>query len=181
MCSIGSSCLKYTFLRDLSLKVRPNAVNKSTKEHCVYEKKWFELIKKAKNHLASDSCCFNEDEYMLKWFNMMYWRKTYVNRLKMKNIHTEQQLWTFDIISFPYMTNNCTIRAPERDTTRPRNVKPRVSVIFAFNANGDYTQPFFCYPFNFASATSPHVDTELNENECYSNNGYVNSKIFAIW
>jgi hypothetical protein len=172
--------LKYTFLRDLSLRLRPNpTANKSTKEHCLYEKKWFDLIKKAKNHLASDSCCFNEDEYMLRWFNMSYWRRTYV--AKTRAIQTEHQLWTFDIINFPYLTNNCVIRAPERDTTRPRNIKPRVSVIFAFNANGDYVRPFFVYPHSFSSQTSLNADADLNDNECYSNNGYVNSKVFSVW
>lgn len=107
----------------------------------------------------------------------------YSNLLKDKKITNSSSIWTFDILNFPYALNSSHIRAPERDVSRPRNLKPRVSVIFAFNASGDYIQPFFIYPNNFGDdGTTGSGDTsDLANNECYSQNGYVTSKIFNLW
>ena len=186
MSSIGCLCVKYTFLRDLSLKYRLT-INRSSKEVLASEKKWLELIKKNKikfNDCNENSYCFNEDDYLSKWFDTDIWRCLYYKLLKDKTITNPSSIWTFDIIQFPcVVTNNNLLRAPERDLNRPRNIKPRISVLFAFNAAGDYIQPFIVYPLNFQveGATNPDEDDEIASNECYAQNGYINCKIFNIW
>lgn len=122
-----------------------------------------------------------ENDYLLKWFDLNTWRSSYYNLMKhalAKPIKTADQLWTFDILQFPYVAANCLLKQPERSDIeqRPRNLKPRVSVLFAFSASGDYLQPYFVYPQTFEDEQQ-----ELNANECYSPNGYVSFRIFENW
>ena len=92
---------------------------------------------------------------------------------------------------------------------RPRNSKPRISVIFAFNAAGDHIQPYFVYPLNFgvndSTATETTAATEEvqsdttenntgaenttkqdsastnSENEYLAPNGYITCRVFEEW
>ncbi len=121
-----------------------------------------------------------ESVYSLKWFNMDFWRTHYfnyvVNDLK---ITKGDNLWTFDIIQFPYVTHNNVLKQPESDYAhRPKNLKPRVSVLFAFNAAGDYLQPFIVYPPNF---DEEQTTTEVAQNEYISPNGFVTCRVFEHW
>jgi hypothetical protein len=182
MSKIGCLCVRYTFLRDLNLKHRSTLL-KSTKEVIASEKKWLELIKKNRGRFTDtneNSYCFNEDEYLAKWFDIDIWRLLYYKLLKEKKITNPSSIWTFDIIQFPCVVNNGNLlRAPERDLNdRPRNIKPRISVLFAFNAAGDYIQPFIVYPMNFQQIEN---DDDIASNECYAQNGYITCKIFNQW
>lgn len=189
MSQIGCLCVRYTFLRDLSLKYRLT-LSKSSKEVIASEKKWLDLIKRNKQKFTDTneaSYCFNEDDYLAKWFDMDIWRFLYYKKLKEKQITNPSSIWTFDVIQFPCVVNNSNLlRAPERDLNRPRNIKPRISVLFAFNAAGDYIQPFIVYPLNFQISKSNdgvvnHDDDDIAANECYAQNGYINCKIFNHW
>ena len=188
MSKIGCLCVRYTFLRDLNLKHRSTLV-KSTKEVIASEKKWLELIKKNRakfNDPMENSYCFNEDEYLAKWFDIDIWRFLYYKLLKEKKIVNPASIWTFDIIQFPCVLNNGNLlRAPERDLNdRPRNLKPRISVLFAFNAAGDYIQPFIVYPLNFQGiklTNGEDDEDDIAANECYAQNGYITCKIFNQW
>jgi hypothetical protein len=104
-----------------------------------------------RHRLHADSCGLDEGKYFTCWFDDDYWRTEYFDHVNQHSIHSPDSLWTFDIIHFPYTPATSLLRPPEKDyERRPRNLKPRISVIFAFNASGDYTQPFFVYPLNFS-------------------------------
>jgi hypothetical protein len=121
-----------------------------------------------------------ESGYLLKWFNVNYWRTKYFNRIKNAlKLKDRDQLWTFDIIQFPYAIHNTILRQPESDySNRPKNLKPRISVLFAYNASGDYLQPFFVYPLNFYDENDKD---ESNPNEYYSQNGFISPQVFDHW
>jgi hypothetical protein len=162
------------------------------KEQLASEKKWFDFINKHKGKFKSRQSIANltESVYSIRWFNMDYWRTRYYNYVTNElQITKPDNLWTFDIIQFPYVINNNVLKQPESDySLRPKSVKPRVSVLFAFNAAGDYLQPFIVYPPNFdanveeASSSSTISDvTPLAHNEYISPNGFVTCRVFEHW
>jgi hypothetical protein len=95
------------------------------------------------------------------------------------------------MIQFPFNTSNFVLKGPEKDyEMRPKNLKPKISVLFAFNSNGDYIEPYFVYPHTF-KIDKQH--SQLNEQEgegeeeeeedkisfeCSSQNGYVTAEVF---
>jgi hypothetical protein len=116
MSKIGSLCIKYTYLRELYLKHKPPTAKTSTKELLASEKRWIDLCKKNKDKFANNSFGLNEDEYMMRWFDPDYWRVSYYNYAKNEcKCETNESLWTFDIIQFPYQPYNCLLKAPEKD------------------------------------------------------------------
>ena len=124
----------------------------------------------------------------LNRFDNDFWRMSYYNYVKEKcKIKTPDSLWTFEVIQFPFNINNSILKGPEKDyQKRPRFLKSRISVIFAFNASGDYLSPFVVYPQNFKKELDREMKTngaesESRENECYSPNGYVTCRVFETW
>ena len=111
----------------------------------------------------------------------------YFDSVNQNNINSADSLWTFDIIHFPYTPSTSMLRPPEKDhERRPINLKPRISVIFAFNASGDYIQPFFIYPHSFktdeepSSVVVPNTAETKNsqDHESFAQNGYVTCRVF---
>ena len=177
---IGCLCIKYTFLRDLYSKQKPGKL--FSKEFLVNEKRWTEQIRKNISRISPDACGLNENNYLHRWFDMDYWRMEYYNYIKQLGIQSADSIWTFDVIHFPYNPATSVLRAPEKDhARRPRNQKPRVSVIFAFNAAGDYLQPYFVYPHTFSEDESSNESSPKGTNECCAPNGFVNCGIFENW
>lgn len=72
MCSIGCLCVKYTFLRDLNLKLKHQI--KSSKEIIAAEKRWSDLIRKNKHKFVKNLFCTNEDLYFMNWFDLDQWK-----------------------------------------------------------------------------------------------------------
>ncbi len=141
-----------------------------------------------RQRIHPNSCGLDESNYFLRWFDEDYWRMEYFNSINQHNINSANSLWTFDIIHFPYSPTTGMLRQPEKDhEQRPRNFKPCISVIFAFNAAGDYIQPFFIYPLSFKTdEESPSVVGSLDSasslsNESFSQNGNVTSRVFEKW
>ena len=108
---------------------------------------------------------------------------SYFNFIKQKcKITSPDSIWTFDIIQFPYLPASGILKAPENDySKRPHYSKPRISVLFAFSATGDYITPFIVYPENFKQSDANELPAELNANECFAPNGYVTCRIFELW
>ena len=72
--------------------------------------------------------------------------------------------------------------APENEySKRPFYSKPRISVLFAFSASGDYITPFIVYPENFKQIDAKESHNESNINECFAPNGYITCRIFELW
>jgi hypothetical protein len=177
MSKIGSLCIKYTYLRELYLK--NTKTTKHQRDLLASERRWLELCKKNKDKFKYKySCGINENEYLSRWYDQDFWRMSYYNHAKLEcKLDSNESLWTFDIIQFPYQPYNSLLKAPEKDYKhRPKNFKPRISVIFAFNAAGDYLQPFFVYPLNFNNE-----EDKDSKNECFSQNGFVTCRIFEVW
>ncbi len=182
MSSIGSVCIKYTYLRDLNATYRPKQSSHS-KEQLASENKWSELMRKIQNRLIYP----NENEYLAKWFDTKRWSQAYYKFVLSEHCISESDsMWTFDLIQFPYLKS--VVHPPDNDyMKRPRNYKAKISVIFAFNAAGDYIQPFFVYPNTFKQPTDEETDpnntttTTTTPNECFSHNGYVTSRTFETW
>jgi hypothetical protein len=181
MSSIGSVCIKYTYLRDLNATYRPKQSSHS-KEQLASENKWSELMRKIQNRLIYP----NENEYLAKWFDTKRWCQAYYKFVLSEHCISESDsMWTFDLIQFPYLKS--VVHPPDNDyMKRPRNYKAKISVIFAFNAAGDYIQPFFVYPNTFKQPTDEETDpnnttTTTTPNECFSHNGYVTSRTFETW
>lgn len=178
MSKIGSLCIKHTFLRDLNLRNRAD-VQSLKKEFLCPEKRWNEFIAKnrAKFKNPNSIGLMTESEYLLRTMNLAEWKQKYtnlvVNELK---IEKGDQLWNFEIITFPFIISTNTLRQPEKDVDRPKNNKPKISVLFAYNAAGDYLQPFFVFPQNLLEDNA-----ENSSHECFSINGYVTPKIFSNW
>ena len=181
MSAAGCLCLRYIYLREVYVKQRgASAKLSSRKEFLAGERRWIDLSKKIYPKLTSEACSAkNENQFMLKWFNTDFWRMSYYNRVKKQTpVESPDSLWTFDIFEFPYSVNN-QLGAPKRDyQRRPRNNKSKLSVIFAFNAAGDYLQPYFVYPTSFTTSEEIH---SISESECFSHNGYVNCRVFETW
>ena len=178
MSKIGSLCIKYTYLRELYLK-NTKTTKPSQRDLLASEKRWLDLCKKKKDKFKYKySFGLNENEYMSRWFDQDFWRMSYYNHAKLEcKLDSNESLWTFDIIQFPYQPYNSLLKAPEKDYKhRPKNLKPKVSVIFAFNAAGDYLQPFFVYPLNFINE-----EDKDSKNECFSQNGFVTCRVFETW
>jgi hypothetical protein len=113
---------------------------------------------------------------------------SYYNYVKQNcKITSPDSLWTFDIIQFPYLPGSGILKAPENEySKRPLYSKPRISVLFAFSASGDYLTPFIVYPENFKhidgdEPISSNTNIESNANECFAPNGYVTCRIFESW
>ncbi|CAF1057316.1 unnamed protein product [Brachionus calyciflorus] len=177
MSKMNSLCIKYTFLRDFGQ--RNKTENQNKKEILSNEKRWNDLLSKSRGKFKYENSLgiLSENEYLTKSLDASNWRKKYLSRLNELQIDKPEQIWHFEIFQFPYMLNSSMLKNPEKDTERPKNSKSRVSVLFAFNASGDYLQPYFVYPTNF----SDEENTELGSNECFSQNGYVTPKIFTNW
>jgi hypothetical protein len=200
MSEIGSTCIKFTFLKELHNNRSYSCVTKKIKEITAHENHWNSFIKKNKAKFKYDySFGKNESDYLLRWYDEDIWRMFYHKYCIDKHqISTGESLWTFEILQFPYSVSNNILSAPCKDyTTRPRNFKPRISVIFAFSAAGDYVQPFFVYPENFRT-TEAAEDEEAQEEEksqaqaqsskasaenvcCFSPHGYVTCRTFETW
>ena len=150
-----------------------------------HEKKWFEFVNKNKLKFKNKQsiATLTESTYLLKWFDINFWRTEYHNRVKDLNINKPDNVWTFDIIHFPYVSHNNILRQPENDyAQRPKNLKPRVSVLFAYNAIGDYLQPFFVYPSQFGEDRGDEIsDITEATNDCITPNGFVTCRIFENW
>lgn len=132
---------------------------------------------KNKNSIVS----LNETEYFLKWSDQEFWRKQYIKYARTQlHLRNSNHLWTFEIIQFPYAIKDGMLRMPESDySQRPKQLKPRVSVLFAYNVTGDYIAPFFIFPSNF---TNDDETTPNEKIECLvSPNGHVTSRIFEHW
>ena len=163
MSEIGSLCIKHTFLKEINAKQKQNLVLSSAakfREALAPEKRWLDFIKRNSDKFACKfSCGLSENDYLYRWFDTDYWRMSYYNYVKQEcKISTPDALWTCDVIHFPYGTATGMLKAPEKDyQSRPRNLKPRISVIFAFSASGDYLSPFVVYPDTFKQ-------TEASEN-----------------
>ena len=171
MSQIGSLCIKYTYLRELQLRHRPKQLS-ANKETIVNDQKWTELMRKIQANILFT----NENEYMAKWFDTKVWRQAYFKFVRDECRCTEpDSVWTFDFIQFPYLKG--VVHTPENDyVRRPRNYKTKISVIFAFNAAGDYMEPYFVYPTSFQENEATSTDKE-----CFSHNGYVTSRTFEQW
>jgi hypothetical protein len=187
MSKMGSTCIKYTFLKEMSARGRQNCTpNKlpSYKDIVSAEKKWLDFAKKNKTKFKhAHSCGLNENEYLLRWFDMDFWKMSYYSYVREEcKLSSADSVWTMDILQFPYVNAYGLLKAPEKDyDKRPRNEKPRISVIFAFNAAGDYMAPFFVYPYNFSESSDEAPSTTPNNNECFSTNGFVTSRVFESW
>lgn len=147
------------------------------------EKKWIDLIgvkNRSKFKYPGSMGLLTENDYLLKWIDLNSWRLNYHQFMRSQpSIVRPDQLWTFDVITFPYSVPQTLLRQPERGfEQRPRNLKPRVSVLFAFSASGDYLQPYFIYPQTFVDD-----DSTMGTSECsiVSPNGYVTFRIFENW
>lgn len=186
----GLLCIKYTFLRDLYLQQTPqqSQQQQSYKEPLANEKKWLELISpknRSKFQYADSLGVLAENDYLLKWIDANSWRLNYYTFIRSslpKPVSSADQLWTFDMLTFPYFVPQSLLRQPERDLdNRPRNLKPRVSVIFAFSASGDYLPPYFVYPQTFANGDADESSTTNSNDHCISNNGYITFRVFENW
>lgn len=115
MSKIGCLCIKYTYLRDLCYRYK--SVKKSY-EKCAHEKHWMDVVAKNNGRLNPRSCGLNESEYLLRWYDEDYWRMEYYNFIKEKEQTVAgfgaDNIWTFDIIQFPYNTTSHMLRAPEK-------------------------------------------------------------------
>ena len=173
MSKMGSLCIKFTYLRELQLRHRPKQLS-TNKELTAPETKWTDLLRKIQPRL---SLSVNESEYIAKWFDTNEWRQAYFKFIQeeFKESATADSMWTFDLMQFPYVKG--VVHAPENDyASRPRSFKTKISVIFAFNAAGDYMEPYFVYPSSFQED-----QTQQTEHECFSHNGYVTCRTFDKW
>jgi hypothetical protein len=182
MSRIGSMCIKYTFLREMYIKLRENCEKNSSKETLAGEKHWLDFVKSNKEKFSYEKCfALDENNYVEMWYDSDYWRFSYYKYIRETcSITDGDHLWVFDVISFPFSMFSNTLRPPEKDyDKRPRNIQPRISVLFAFNATGRYTMPLFVFPFNF---DDQHGQESSSENRfCYSLRGFVTPKIVENW
>lgn len=164
----------------------------SSRDLIASEKKWIDLIgakNRSKFKYSGSMGLLTENDYLLKWIDLNSWRLNYHQFIRSQpTIARPDQLWTFDVITFPYSVPQTLLRQPERGfEQRPRNLKSRVSVLFAFSASGDYLQPYFIYPQTFVDEESTMGQESGSSggggSECsiVSPNGYVTFRIFENW
>lgn len=173
------------YLKQQATNLTSTPSSNSSRDSIASEKKWLDLIgakNRSKFKYAGSMGLLSENDYLLKWIDVQSWRLQYHQLVRTglaRPISRADQLWTFDIITFPYSVPQTLLRQPERDLEqRPRNLKPRVSVLFAFSASGDYLQPYFVYP----SQTFVDESDEPPSGECcVAPNGYVTFRIFETW
>lgn len=174
------------YLKQQATNLSSTPSSNSSRDSIASEKKWLDLIgtkNRSKFNYAGSMGLLSENDYLLKWIDVQSWRLQYhqlVRAALERPISRADQLWTFDIITFPYSVPQTLLRQPERDLEqRPRNLKPRVSVLFAFSASGDYLQPYFVYPSQTFVEESDESPT--SGECCVSPNGYVTFRIFETW
>lgn len=154
MSRIGSLTIKETFLHDMY--VRSNGGEEPTRGGGYKEKKWFDFVAKnnAKFSYPISIGRVNENGYLLRRFDEDNWRYYFyelmVNQLRVKSADC---LWSIELIEFPVQKITM-VREPEKLAGTLNNSRPRITVLFAFNANGEYIQPYFVFPKNMASLLS---------------------------
>lgn len=177
MSRANSLCIKYTYLRDMYNRTKPADLT-SKKEVISRDKHWLDFVAKNKHKFKFKFSLglLSDSDYLSRSLDVDVWRQKYEALVDELGVRKAEMLWNFEVIQFPFNTNSGMLRHPEKDVDRPKNVKPRISVLFAYSASGDYLQPFFVYPTNFADDTA-----DLATNEIYSPNGFVTPRIFAHW
>lgn len=166
MSRIGSLSIKHTFLHDMY--VRTNGQPTRDGMFMANEKKWFDFLRKNTSQFAYSHSVgrLYENAYLLRRFEENIWRYFYyeqmVTKLQIKNANC---LWSLELIEFPLQntSNSSLVREPEKLSVAPgtlHNSRSRISVLFAFNANGDYIQPFFIFPKNLVPNQSAENSNE---------------------
>ncbi len=114
MSKIGCLCLKHTYLRELYAKYR-TGTKSSTTEKLASEKRWMDVVVKSSSRVHARACGVNENDYLLRWFDEDYWRMEYYNFMRQQSPElSAEDIWTFDVIQFPYNTGTNMLRAPEK-------------------------------------------------------------------
>lgn len=207
MSEIGCLTIRQAFMRDLTIKQQQQnqeqqqqQANNSQiqqqqsngRENLLNEKKWFDFISKNRSKFSYQYSIgkLGENGYLLYWLDINNWRSFYYNRMVHKiKIKQADNLWTIQVIEFPLKNGpnaNVIVKEPylynsnstaNIEAYATKNSRLRVSVIFAYNAAGDYIEPFFVYPENVADCST----TPNNDNDCCSSNGSVTCRIFENW
>ena len=122
----------------------------------------------------------SESDYLTKWYDIDFWRTSFYSYANNEcHLESPDALWSLDILQFPYKKN--LVKEPERPYIvrqgSTNNVKPHISVMFAYNAAGDNLEPYFVYPSSFQDTSS----LSTNKNQCFASNGYVTSRVLESW
>lgn len=117
MSKVGCLCIKYTYLRELYVRYR-SAKGTSNVEKCAHEKRWLDVVAKNGGRVNQRACGLNENDYLLRWYDEDYWRMEYYNFIRQHEQALDgfgaDNIWTFDVIQFPYNTSTHLLRAPEK-------------------------------------------------------------------
>jgi hypothetical protein len=121
--------------------------------------------------LPETALCLSMNDWQTR-----YSRKV-TNELQITN---PNNLWTVEIMQFPYVIRKNELKEPEFDCS-PQLNKPRVSVLFAFNAAGYFPDPFIVYPLELDAKDKEASSIPPARNEIISQNGLVTSRVFNRW
>jgi hypothetical protein len=89
--------------------------------------------------------------------------------------HQKTQLWTIDTFEFPLTKKSTVLQLPEWNESRPMNLTPKVTVIYAFSNTGQSIEPYFIFP------TSLHDNVIIDEKDSYNELGHLTPPIFLSW
>ena len=84
-------------------------------------------------------------------------------------------MWTIDTFEFPLTKKSTVLQLPEWNESRPMNLTPKVTVIYAFSNNGQSIEPHFIFPTSF------HNNTINDDNDSYNELGHLTPQIFLSW
>jgi hypothetical protein len=168
--SIGSTCIKKSFLNELHLHLQDLNSDHLT---ILNEKNWqyFSAKNRSKFKYGSSFGLIDEHDYLAKWNDIDSWRLAYSSYTRnVCNIQSPSELWTVDVLYFPY--KNQKIKDPKKDIEATQSA---VSVIFSYNALGDNLEPFFVFPMDFSSTITNSTQF------LFTKNGHIDSHVFEMW
>lgn len=157
MSRIGSLAIKHTFLHDMHMRITGQPTRDGL--YMGNEKRWFDFVSKnrARFTYAHSVGRLNENGYLLRRFDENIWRYFYFEQMVGHfGLRDANCLWSLALIEFPLQISHVAmVREPEKLSVTPsgavHNSRARITVLFAFNANGDYIQPYFVFPKNLIS------------------------------
>ena len=80
-----------------------------------------------------------------------------------------------DTFEFPLIKKSSVLQLPEWNESRPMNLTPKVTVIYAFSNTGQSIQPRFIFP------TALRDPTATTEEDFYDQLGHLNPQVFLRW
>jgi hypothetical protein len=80
-----------------------------------------------------------------------------------------------DTFEFPLTKKSTVLQLPEWNESRPMNLTPKVTVLYAFSNTGQSTEPYFIFP------TSLRDNTIIDDKDSYNELGHLTPQIFLSW